>query len=101
MTWNCRTAQSFWKSTCDGAPPAMTLTLESLQQRIADAAGKGTPLEIVAGDTKRGYGHAVAGAEPLDVRGLSGVIDYQPQELICIAGPGTPLAELEALLAER
>jgi len=79
----------------------MALTPEHLQQRIADAAEHGTPLAPVGGGTKQGYGRAVEGAQALDVRGLGGVVDYQPQELIVVARPGTPLAELEALLAER
>ncbi len=79
----------------------MPTTPEQIQQRVADAAEHGAPLEPVGGGTKRSYGRAVEGAQALDVRGVSGVVDYQPQELICVARPGTPLAELEALLAER
>ena len=79
----------------------MPLTVEALQQRIAAAAERHTPLEPLGAGTKRGYGRAVAGAQALDVRGLAGVVDYLPQELICVVLPGTPLAELEALLAER
>ena len=83
----------------------MPLTLESLQQQIAAAADQRTPLEPMGAGTKRGYGRAVAGAVPgvtaLDVRELAGVLVYQPEELICVVRPGTPLAELEAVLAER
>jgi glycolate oxidase FAD binding subunit len=78
-----------------------SLTPEQIQQRIADAQEHGTALAPVGGGTKRGYGRAVEGAQALDVRGLGGIVDYQPQELIVVARPGTPLAELEALLAER
>jgi len=79
----------------------MPTTPEHIQQRIADAAEHGTPLVPEGGGTKRGYGRAVEGAQALDVRGLGGVVDYQPQELIVVARPGTPLSELEPLLAER
>lgn len=79
----------------------MSLTVEALQERIAAAAERHTPLEPLGAGTKRGYGRAVAGAQALDVRGLAGVVDYLPQELICVVLPGTPLTELEALLAER
>ena len=37
----------------------------------------------------------------LDVSGLSGIVEYQPEELIVTARPGTPLAELKAALAEK
>jgi glycolate oxidase FAD binding subunit len=79
----------------------MPLTLNSLQDQIAAAADRRTPLEPMGAGTKRGYGRAVANAAPLDLRDLAGVVDYEPNELICVVRPGTPLAELEALLAER
>jgi len=37
----------------------------------------------------------------LDLSGLSGVILYEPEELVLSAQAGTPLDEIEALLAER
>ena len=39
--------------------------------------------------------------EPLDTRGLRGIVSYEPSELVVTLRAGTPLAELEALLAER
>jgi glycolate oxidase FAD binding subunit len=79
----------------------MTLTPEQIQERIVAAADAHTPLEPIGGGTKRAYGRAVEGTQPLDLCGLSGVVDYLPHELICVVRPGTLLAELEALLAER
>ena len=32
----------------------------------------------------------------LDVSGLSGIVKYEPEELILTAAPGTPLAEISA-----
>ncbi len=37
----------------------------------------------------------------LDVSSLRGVLTYEPEELILTALPGTPVDEIEALLAER
>ena len=37
----------------------------------------------------------------LDVSGVSGIVEYQPEELIITARPGTTLAELKAVLAAR
>lgn len=61
-----------------------------------------SPLEIVAGGSKRNYGRAVTTmGSVLDVSGLSGIITYEPEELILTAAPATPLAEIEAVLAEK
>ena len=35
----------------------------------------------------------------LDVSRLAGIVDYEPAELVLTARPGTPLQEIEALLA--
>src|SRR5215468_134194 len=61
-----------------------------------------SPLEIVAGGTRRNYGRAVvAMGTVLDVSGLTGIIAYEPEELILTAAPGTPVAEIEAALAAK
>lgn len=61
-----------------------------------------SPLEIVAGGSKRAFGRAVVTmGSVLDVSGLSGILSYEPEELILTAAPGTPVAEIEAALAEK
>jgi glycolate oxidase FAD binding subunit len=61
-----------------------------------------SPLEIVAGGSKRNLGRAVTTmGSVLDVSGLTGIVSYEPEELILTAAPGTPLAEIEAALAEK
>ena len=65
---------------------------------IADAAASGRKLEIVGGGTKAEVG-APREAERLDMTGFSGVIDYDPAELVLTAGAGTPLAAIETLVA--
>ncbi|BCX03820.1 MAG: 2-hydroxy-acid oxidase [Candidatus Roseilinea sp.] len=46
--------------------------------------------------------HAPAnGQATLDMRRLAGVIDYQPTEFVITAWAGTPVAEVQALLAEH
>jgi glycolate oxidase FAD binding subunit len=60
-----------------------------------------SPFEIVAGATRRAVGRPVGDLPMLDVSGLSGIIKYEPAELIVTAQPGTPLAEIEAVLAEK
>jgi len=79
--------------------------LKQLQQRIADAMGNGRRLEIRGGGSKRAIGltddGADDGVEIIATGGLAGIIDYEPSELVLTLGAGTPLAEVEALLAEH
>jgi glycolate oxidase FAD binding subunit len=72
--------------------------------RVAREAG--SPFELVAGGTRRRVGRPLidpkGGDLPLlDVSGLSGVIKYEPAELIITAQPSTPLAEINSVLAEK
>ncbi|MGD9536577.1 MAG: glycolate oxidase subunit GlcE [Alphaproteobacteria bacterium] len=67
---------------------------------IADAAAAGRPLELLGGGTKRGLGRPVEAAALLDLSRLSGIVDYEPAELVLTARPGTPLAEIERVVAE-
>jgi glycolate oxidase FAD binding subunit len=73
---------------------------EELAEIIADAAASGRKLEITGGGTRAEIG-APRGAERLDMTGFAGVIDYDPAELVLTAGAGTPLAEIEALVASK
>ena len=73
---------------------------------VRSAREAGSPFEIVAGGTRRSVGRPILdsrGAElpKLDVSGLSGIIKYEPAELIVTAQPATPLAEIKAVLAEK
>ena len=71
---------------------------EELAEIVAAAAASGRKLEIVGGGTRAEIG-APRAVERLDMTGFSGVIDYDPAELVLTAGAGTPLAEIEALVA--
>jgi glycolate oxidase FAD binding subunit len=75
-------------------------SIEELAEIVADAASSGRKLEIVGGGTKTEIG-APREAERLDMTGFSGVIDYDPAELVLTARAGTPLAEIEALVASN
>jgi glycolate oxidase FAD binding subunit len=70
------------------------------QVRAAVAAG--TPVSIRGGNTKAFYGPAgpLAHSE-IDVRSHAGVVNYEPSELVITARAGTPLAEVEAVLASQ
>ena len=79
--------------------PDMDISAQ-LQARIQAALAGNTPLVIRAGGSKAFYGRQVTG-EPLGVTGHAGIVSYAPTELVVTARCGTPLAELEAVLAEQ
>ena len=72
--------------------------VSDLCARVADAAARGVPLAIHAGGTKDFYGGAPSG-EAVDLRGLSGIVAYEPRELVLTVRAGTPLVEVEAAVA--
>jgi glycolate oxidase FAD binding subunit len=71
-----------------------------LIERVRTAAAARTPLRITGGDTKAFYGEPVVG-EALSTLGWSGIVSYEPTELVVTVRAGTALTELEAVLAER
>jgi glycolate oxidase FAD binding subunit len=60
-----------------------------------------SPFEIVAGGTRRAVGRPLGDIAQLDVSRLSGILKYEPEELILTAAPSTPLAEIVSVLAAR
>ncbi|MGE0343932.1 MAG: FAD-binding protein [Porticoccaceae bacterium] len=74
---------------------------EELSEIVRWAAANATPLRVLGRDSKAGLGRPVPAAHELSLAGFSGVSGYEPSELILTAGAGTPLAEIEALLAEH
>ncbi|HEU5273489.1 MAG TPA: FAD-binding protein [Xanthobacteraceae bacterium] len=58
-------------------------------------------LEIVGHGSKRALGRPAQVDATLDLSGLSGVTLYEPEELVLSARAGTPLAEIEALIAAK
>lgn len=65
------------------------------------AAAEVTPLETIGHGSKRGIGRPQQQSEhTLDLSKLTGVTLYEPAELVLSAKAGTPLAEIEKLLAE-
>ena len=68
--------------------------------RIQAAANQQTALRIRGGGSKDFYGHALQG-EAFDTAALNGVVSYEPSELVVTVRAGTPLADLEAALAEK
>lgn len=78
--------------------PASSSELRSL---IAEAAGAGQKLEIQGGGSKAEIGAPGRDAAILSMRQFSGIIDYDPAELILDVQAATPLAQIMQLLAAK
>src|ERR671922_2654043 len=65
------------------------------------ALAEGKALEIVGAGSKRAIGRPSQTDSTLDLSALSGVTLYEPEELVLSAGAGTPVAEIEELVASR
>src|SRR5262249_1481408 len=74
---------------------------KDVEDAVQWALGNGRALELVGNATKRAIGRPAQSDLTLDLSGLTGVILYEPQELVLSARAGTPLAEIEALLAAQ
>ena len=82
----------------------MADTLKPRDARDVEAAvqwalAEGKTLEVAGHGSKRGIGRAAQWDLSLDLSALSGVTLYEPEELVLSARAGTPLAEIESLLA--
>jgi len=71
------------------------------REAVAWALAEREPLELVGAGTKRGFGRPVQAGHVLDLSGLAGITLYEPEELVLGARAGTPIAEIEAVLAEK
>ena len=78
----------------------MEHALRQTHERIHDALARRAPLRLRGGGSKDFYGTSAQG-ELLDTRALSGILSYEPTELVVTVGAGTSLAALEAVLAEK
>ena len=74
--------------------------LIGLRERILAASAQRRPLRLRGGGTKDFLGQSLEG-EVLDTRGWRGITSYEPTELVITARAGTPLSEIEAVLAEK
>jgi glycolate oxidase FAD binding subunit len=76
----------------------MNSARQNLIERVRQAAAQGELLRVRGGASKDFHGQTLQG-EVLDTTGLHGVVSYEPSELVVTVQAGTPLRELEALLA--
>jgi glycolate oxidase FAD binding subunit len=78
--------------------------VSELCERIRARASTGGALRIRGGGTKDFYGGDFRGAaagegDVLDMAGWTGIVAYEPRELVLTVRAGTPLAQVEAALA--
>lgn len=90
----------------DAAPAGKTIiyeptTLEELREVVAGAVAEEIPLAIEGGGSKRGLGRPVQAGATLTTTALTGVVLYEPEELVLSAKAGTPIAEIERLVDEH
>jgi len=76
-------------------------TAAEVVDAVARAAADETPLEVLGHGTKRGLGRPLQAAQLLDLSALSGITLYEPNELVLTCRVGTPMAAIEAALAEH
>jgi glycolate oxidase FAD binding subunit len=74
---------------------------EELAETVSRAAREKQPLEVLGLGTKRTFGKPIETAAILDLSRFSGVIAYEPEELILEAGAATPMADIDRLLAKH
>jgi glycolate oxidase FAD binding subunit len=72
--------------------------LADLQDRVRSAIGSQRPICIVGGDSKRFLGREQHG-DPIDMKAWSGVVDYEPSELVITVRAGTTISQLQNVLA--
>ncbi|MBK7000340.1 MAG: glycolate oxidase subunit GlcE [Rhodoferax sp.] len=82
---------------------AIGYEIQRLIDRVRTAAADRTPLRIRGGGSKDFYGNNgnTLQGNVLETTALRGVISYEPSELVVTVAAGTPLVELESLLAEH
>ena len=74
--------------------------IEAFREQVLHAAKNKAPLSIEGGGTKSWYGNTNTLAK-LNTRTYSGILEYQPEELVITACAGTPLKEIEVALKDK
>ena len=74
---------------------------KDVEAAVQWALGEEKALEIVGHGSKRAIGRPAQTDLTLDLSALSGITLYEPEELVLSARAGTPLAEVEALVASK
>jgi glycolate oxidase FAD binding subunit len=76
-------------------------TEAELQSTLSDHHRRASPAEIAGAGSKRAIGRPVTQATVIELTSLAGITLYEPTELVMSAKAGTPVAQIETMLAER
>ncbi|TQV86058.1 glycolate oxidase subunit GlcE [Exilibacterium tricleocarpae] len=71
-----------------------------LVEQVKTALAQGSSLNIIGRGSKAHLGRTASGS-PLHLADHSGIVDYQPVELVVTARAGTPITEINDVLAEH
>ena len=71
---------------------------EQVEEAVRWALAKETSLEVIGSASKQAYGRPSRAEHKLDLSQFSGIVNYEPEELVMSASPGTPMAEIEQAL---
>ena len=74
---------------------------KELRQTVEWALNEGVTLDVRGEGSKLALGKPMLCDQVVDLSGLSGIVDYAPEELVVTLRAGTPMREVEALLAQR
>lgn len=74
---------------------------EELRQAVEWALNDGKTLDVRGSGSKIALGKPMDCDQVLDLSGISGIVDYAPEELVVTLRAGTPMRDVEALLAQR
>ncbi|NOY66721.1 MAG: glycolate oxidase subunit GlcE [Gammaproteobacteria bacterium] len=72
----------------------------TLSEQIQDACSSQQPLSIIGNSSKSFYGNITHG-QPLEISSHTGIINYEPTELVITARAGTSLDEINQALTEH
>ncbi|MEP2707001.1 MAG: glycolate oxidase subunit GlcE [Roseibium sp.] len=74
---------------------------QETEDAVKWAAAEEQPLEVIGQGSKRGLGRPVQTAHVLDLSDLTGVVSYEPAELVLTVKAGTPIADVEKLVDDN
>ena len=74
---------------------------KELRQAVEWALADAVTLDVRGQGSKLALGKPMHCGQVLDLSGIVGVVDYAPEELVVTLRAGTPISEVEALLAQR
>lgn len=80
--------------------PDLPTLLDTIQSAAAQPEGQRKSFRIHGSGSHDFYGESLEG-QLLETRGLTGIVQYEPSELVVTVAAGTPLLELEAALSAQ